>query len=122
MEKLDITAARHDPAVQVLSPLVHVRSTNPSEAADCPLKSNEHFRHSVRICLVHTRVRLACPAALGGNRVRPTLAIEEPRGPGELVSIHDVIENTSARRWEGMTCRTFVRQAVARSCDEASPR
>src|SRR5712692_8166865 len=119
MKQFDIAATRHVPVIEILPALLDVWPTNPAESTKRGLETQQHRWHAVRVGLIHPRLRLTRPSSLSRDGVGPALAVEEPSRPRQLVSIHDPIETTSARRCEGLACRTFVRQGVARSCDEA---
>src|SRR2546428_6028260 len=113
MQKLDVAAARDVPAVQVDPSFFDVRPADRAESADGTLKSEQHLGDTIRVGLVDPRHRLSRAASFLPRQIRPTFAVEEPCGPRELVSIHDLTRS----REHG----TVKPSHVARSCDDTSP-
>jgi len=88
VQEFDVSAARHVPPVNVFSAIHHVWATDPSKSAHRTLKARQDFRNAMWIRLIDARLRLPRLATGLADCVRPSLAIEEPRGPRELISVH----------------------------------
>lgn len=62
--------------------------TDPTQATEGLLETEQRLRYAIRIGLIHARMRLASPAVRLTDGVRPTFAVKEPGRPRELASIH----------------------------------
>ncbi|HYR93026.1 MAG TPA: hypothetical protein VEP48_02380 [Methylomirabilota bacterium] len=89
MKNLDVTAARHIPAIEILPSLVEIRPTDSAEPAKRGLEAQQDRWHAVRVGLIDARLRLPRTPALRTDCVGPALAVEEPSSPRKVVSIHD---------------------------------
>src|SRR5437868_3881399 len=83
---LDIVAAARHPPVQRLASLLELRSADAPHAHRVT-EPEQHLGNPVETRLVDLRLRLSGPPALLTDRCRPPVAVEESRGPRQLVLV-----------------------------------
>ncbi len=88
MQQFHVAHTRYFPAIQIDATRFDVWASDTSEPGNRRSKANEGFRDAIWVGLVDPRVWARLVAVALTDLIRPSLSVEKPRGPRELVAIH----------------------------------